>query len=196
MITTKLESMLFGGWARVQTPLQIELGVFKPLDTASLLISEQEITIGLRLYQDKPHVPFTVPSIFEQIHAGKSVVRELTMADLDEKARADVAYFLQTNFKYTAFVRYVHVWRESFGMDVGLFRRAVLGTAKLGQSFAGMLGSRNGSALIKSGQKWEILNESKLYPEIKKMPMAGIENIRAVARTRKQKESHNLALTK
>ena len=195
MITTKLESMLFGGWARVQTPLQIEPGVFKPLDTASLLISEQEITIGLRLYKDNPNVPFTSPRIFEQIHSGKSVVRELTLAELDEKARSDVANFLQTNFKYTAFVRYVYVWRESFGMDVGLFRRAVLGTEKLGQSFAGMLGSRNGSALIKSGQKWEILNESKLYPEIKKMPMTGIENIRAVARARKQKETHDSTLT-
>jgi hypothetical protein len=56
-----------------------------------------------------------------------------------------------------------------------------------------MLGSRNGSALIKSGQKWEILNESKLYPEIKKMPMAGIENIRAVARARKQKDNPDSA---
>jgi hypothetical protein len=58
-----------------------------------------------------------------------------------------------------------------------------------------MLGSRNGSALIKSGQKWEILNESKLYPEIKKMPKAGIENIRAVARARKQKKNHTSTLT-
>lgn len=118
------------------------------------------------------------------------------MADLDEKARADVAYFLQNNFKYMAFVRYVQTWRESFGLKVGLFRRAVLGTEKLGRSFAGMLGSRNGSALIKSGQKWEILNENKLYPEIKKMPMAGIENIRAVARARKQKETYNATFTK
>ena len=195
MITTKLESTLFGGWARVQTPLRIEPGVFKPLDTASLLISEQEITIGLRLYQDNPSVPFTYSSAFEQMHGSKSV-RELTLTELDEKAWADVGYFLQNNFKYTAFVRYVQTWRESFGLKVGLFRRAVLGTEKLGRSFAGMLGSQNGTALIKSGQKWEILNENKLYPEIKKMPMAGIENIRAVARARKQKETHNATLTK
>ena len=195
MITTKLESTLFGGWARVQTPLRIEPGVFKPLGTASLLISEQEITIGLRLYQDNPSVPFTYSSAFEQMHGSKSV-RELTLTELDEKAWADVGYFLQNNFKYTAFVRYVQTWRESFGLKVGLFRRAVLGTEKLGRSFAGMLGSQNGTALIKSGQKWEILNENKLYPEIKKMPMAGIENIRAVARARKQKETHNATLTK
>jgi hypothetical protein len=129
------------------------------------------------------------------MHGSKSV-RELTLTELDEKAWADVGYFLQNNFKYTAFVRYVQTWRESFGLKVGLFRRAVLGTEKLGRSFAGMLGSQNGTALIKSGQKWEILNENKLYPEIKKMPMAGIENIRAVARARKQKETHNATLTK
>jgi hypothetical protein len=123
------------------------------------------------------------------------IIRELTLAELDEKARGEVAYFLQTNFKYTAFVRYVQVWRESFGLKVGLFRRAVLGTETLGRSFAGMLGSRNGSALIKVGQKWEILNERKLYPEIKKMPKAGIENIRAVARARKQKETHASTFT-
>jgi hypothetical protein len=106
-----------------------------------------------------------------------------------------VADFLQTNFKYLAFVRYVQVWRESFGMKVGLFRRAVLGTETLGRSFAGMLGSRNGSALIRVGQKWEILNERKLYPEIKKMPKVGIENIRAVARARKQRETQAATLT-
>jgi len=100
---------------RVQTPLQIEPGVSKPLDTASLLISEQEITIGLRLYRNNPTAPVTYPNTFEEKHDGKSVVRELTLAELDEKARSEVANFLQTNFKYTAFVRYVHVWRESFG---------------------------------------------------------------------------------
>jgi hypothetical protein len=141
-------------------------------------------------------VPVTYSYKYEQDGEGKLVVRELTQAELDERTSADVAGFLQTNFKQTAFVRYVHAWRESFGLDVGLFRRAVLGTEKLGQSFAGMLGSRNGSALIKSGQKWEILNASKLYPEIKKMPTMGIENIRAVARARKQKLNHCSTMTK
>jgi len=195
MTTTKLELTLFGGWARVRTPLQIEPGVFKPLDTASLSISEREITIGLRLYLGNPLLPCTAPSPIAALQSRQVMVRELTLAELDEKARGRVADFLQTNFKYLAFVRYVQVWRESFGLKVGLFRRAVLGTETLGRSFAGMLGSRNGSALTKVGQKWEILNERKLYPEIKKMPMAGIENIRAVARARKQKETQATILT-
>jgi hypothetical protein len=168
--------------------------VFKPSDTASLLISEQEIKIGLRLYLGNPQLPCTSPSLFEALPGRQTVVRELTLAELDEQAQGRVADFLQTNFKYTAFVRYVQVWRESFGMKVGLFRRAVLGTETLGRSFAGMLGSRNGSALIRVGEKWEILNERKLYPEIKKMPKVGVENIRTVARARKHKENRAATL--
>ena len=68
------------------------------------------------------------------------------MADLDKKARADVAYFLQTNFKYTAFVEYVQAWRESFDLDAWLIRLAVRKTEKLEPSFTWMVGSRNGSS--------------------------------------------------
>ena len=154
----------------------------------SLSISTQILSLRLRLYKSNPTRPLLYHHTIEQDNNGRRVFRELTTLDeVDEKAQEIVSSFLRENLKHMAFVRYVEAWLESLGMDIEIFKRAISGTEQFGRSFAGMLGSMNGFALTKSGQKWEILDESKLYPEVKKMPKEGIENIRAIARERKKR---------
>lgn len=189
MTISEQESMLFGGWAKVQTPLQIEIGVFKPSGTASLSILKQKATLQLRLYRSDPSQPIIYERVIEHDEDGKSYFRDCSLDEIDDTARKMTAVFLLEQFKHLAFVRYVEIWSESLGMDVDHFKRAISGTEKAVKSFAGILGSQNGKTLQKSGQKWELVSMEKLYPEIRKLSVEIIENVRVKVRERKKKNA-------
>lgn len=179
------ELMLFGGLAKMQIPPPIETGVSKLSGTASLSISNYKLTV--RLYFEDQFIPNGNSSIFEKDDKGNEIIRELTLAEFEKESQIRVANLLQINFTHLAFIRYIEAWQENFGLDVNIFKKAVLGTKKCGFVFSGMVGGMNGRAIKKINGKWEIIDETRLYPEIKRMPKEVIENIRIVARKRNKK---------
>lgn len=188
MTTTEQELTLFGGWAKVQTPLKIEIGVCKHLDIASLSILKQKPTLQIRLYiNDSAHHVVSEYTLEKEVEDGELYYQHRSTEEIEKISRKNTSELLQDDFKHLAFVRYVELWSESLGMDVKNFKRAVNGTEKVVKSFAGILGSQNGKTFQKSGQKWELVSIENLYPKIKKLSVGIIENIRTAVRERKRR---------
>jgi len=186
MTITKQASTLFGGWAEVQTLPSIGIGVSKPSDTALLSISKKKWTLSIDLYlRDSERSLSTRYRSDGYYNEFDWDVESEDFARWDEKQAEKIKDFLQRNFQRTAFVRYVEAWIT--GLNPEGFQRGVLGTQKMVNSFSGMMGACNNHALGKSGSKWIIVDETKLYPKIRRMPPEGIKRIRVLARERIQK---------
>ena len=191
MITTEQESTLFGGWAKVQTPLKIEIGAYRHLGTASLSISKQKPTLQIRLYINDSvrHVVNEYTLEKDEDDDGELYYQRRPEEEIEKISRKNISELLRDDFKHLAFVRYVELWSESYGMDVKNFKRAVNGTEQVVKSFAGILGSQNGKTFQKSGQKWELISIENLYPKIRKLSVEIIENIRRAVHERKRKNA-------
>ena len=190
MITIMRELTLFGGWAKMLTPKEIEIGVSKHLDTVSVSSSEIQLKtqLQMRFYIKDAKKPQETSFVYENDINGELVYRVLGKEEISNLSELNISHFLQDKFKKLAFVRYVEIWGERWGVRQDLLLRAIDGTEKMRLAFSGILGNLNSKNKIrKEKDGWKLIDDiNDLYPYTKKLPEAGIKRARQVAYEHKQ----------
>jgi hypothetical protein len=172
MIMDEQVLTLFGGWASVQTHLPIDPGLSVRLGVPipSTITSQQDEDV---LIYTKGWDGVTIFLLGNDVNP--------------------FSHFID-RWRRIALVRFFELWMHGSIKDM---MRGLKGTARLNRSFGSLIGVHNagihnkyiGKVSIQKNGQWVLTGKSVLYPEIRRLPVVGVENARFFARMLRDKRN-------